>query len=96
MQPLRSEPLRRMPVPDPDLDLTVDEVQLVMPLDLEPQAGVDMQPASLGHPPALIRASFDDATDAVVPVDDGTLATAHHAAAAAERPHKEAAATLAI
>ena len=58
--------------------------------DLEPQVGVDIRRAPLGHPPALIRAWFDDAADAVVPVHDGTLATARRAADAFARQAKAA------
>ncbi len=77
-------------MPDPDLDLFPDEADPSMLLDVEPEAGVDIRPAPLGHPPALIRAWFDDAADAVVPVHDGTLATARRAADAFARQAKAA------
>ena len=77
-------------MPEPDLDLLPDEADPSMPVDLEPEAGVDIRPAPLGHPPALIRAWFDEAADAVVPVHDGTLATARRAADAFARQAKAA------
>ena len=75
---------------EPDLNLLPDDAEPSMLLDLEPEAGVDIRPAPLGHPPALIRAWFDDAADAVVPVHDGTLATARRAADAYARQAKAA------
>ena len=71
-------------------DPPVDEANVAPPLHLEPQVGVDIRRAPLGHPPALIRAWFDDAADAVVPVHDGSLATARRAADAFARQAKAA------
>ncbi len=77
-------------MPEATLDLHPDEADRSRLPDLEPEAGVDIRPAPLDHPPALIRAWFDDAADAVVPVHDGTLATARRAADAYARQAKAA------
>src|ERR1700690_101348 len=42
-------------------------------------------PAPLNQPPARVRAWFDDAAEAIIPDDDGTLATARLAAEAYAR-----------
>ncbi|NPD66365.1 site-specific integrase (plasmid) [Lichenicola cladoniae] len=56
--------------------------------DPELETAIDLRPAPLKRPPALICAWFDDAADAVVPLHDGTLATARRAADAYARQAK--------
>ena len=53
-----------------------------------PKPGPDAAPAPVGAPPALVRAWFDATADALVPADDGTLATARAAGEAYARRAK--------
>ncbi|MGI4746501.1 MAG: site-specific integrase [Janthinobacterium lividum] len=64
------------------------ETWLLQAPDPELETTINLRPAPLNHPPALIRAWFDDAADAVVPLHDGTLATARRAADAYARQAK--------
>ena len=52
----------------------LDDVSLPL-LPVQP-----LQPAPVGHPPALIQAWFDHIVDAVVPAADGSPPTARGAA----------------